>query len=68
MIPSRFVLSFLGFFACALVYSHRAALSVSIVSMVKHNQTDQLQSGSCFVNQTHFDQTLHATGKFLLHS
>ena len=62
MIQSRHLLSILGFYACALVYSHRAALSVSIVSMVKHNQSQYLQGGSCFINQT-IDETVQETGK-----
>ena len=56
-IPLRLIISLLGFYACALIYSHRAGLSVAIVSMVKINHIKQNQSkfGSCIVNKTHHE-------------
>lgn len=56
-IPLRFIISLLGFYGCALIYSHRAGLSVAIVSMVKSDRNPLIQniSGSCIVNQTHHE-------------
>lgn len=48
MLPIRWIISLLGIYACALVYTQRAGMSVAIVAM-----TSQAKASSTPVNATH---------------
>ena len=40
-IPIRFLIFFLGLYGCALVYMHRAGMSVAIVSMTSDSTSSE---------------------------
>ena len=57
-IPIRLVISILGVYACALVYTQRSAMSVAIVAMTTtkySNKSEHFNNNSTFQDKPEFE-------------